>query len=190
MWGWRWSKTFYPENSTPLGGYTHTQSCGGVLVEQVIPKVQAFWKLARRSPWPLLTLRGNTLPFYRSSKGVCPTGYISFPRLRVPRAWSVCVLSLRSQFVLSLRGFLGFVSGSIIIFSEFARSSIGNFSRFAHASSSFLDFDVHNFVHFSPLRRRFEWLSRASLGLRLHFSTVHRLLNAALLAIVNAQLSV
>ena len=63
--------------------------------------------------------------------------HMTFQRLRVPRAWSVCVLSLRSQFVLSLREF-----------------------------------------------------SRASLGLRLHFSTVHRLLNADLLAIVNAQLSV
>ena len=193
MWGRRWSKMFFLKKLPPFGGYTHTQSCGGVLVEQAIPKTAGVLVLVLRSFLLLAADRYIKIYLWSAVIPSMHTGGIShmtFLRLRVPRAWSVCVLSLRSQFVLSLRGFLGFVSGSIIIFSEFARSSIGNFSRFAHASSSFLDFDVHNFVHFSPLRRRFEWLSRASLGLRLHFSTVPRLLNAALLAIVNAQLSV
>lgn len=130
MWGLRWSKIIIILQLVTTGGLC-SQSCGGVLVEQVIPKVQAFWKLARRSPWPLLTLRGNTLPFYRSSKGVCPTGYISFPRLRVPRAWSVCVLSLRSQFVLSLRWFsrsslgvqVGISHGSLTLRVNFSTSS-------------------------------------------------------------------
>ena len=49
MWGRRKSKTFYPENSTPLGGYTHTQSCGGVLVEQAIPKTAGVLVLVLRS---------------------------------------------------------------------------------------------------------------------------------------------
>lgn len=36
--GRRWSKIFLTSKKNLVGGYTHTQSCGGVLVEQVIPK--------------------------------------------------------------------------------------------------------------------------------------------------------
>ena len=67
-WGWRRSKTFYPENSTPLGGYTHTQSCGGVLVEQVIPNRRAIWCLScgAFSYWRLIGISRYTyaLPSY------------------------------------------------------------------------------------------------------------------------------
>ena len=148
MWGRRRSKIFLTSKKNLVGGYTHAQSCGGVLVEQVIPKVQAFWKLARRSPWPLLTLKGNTLPFYRSSKGVCPTGYIAFPRLRVPRAWSVCVLSLRSQFVLSSRWFSRSSLGVQTGISHGSLTLRVTFSRFARGSFAFLDSS-------STVKRRF-----------------------------------
>ena len=67
-WGRRRSKTFYPENSTPLGGYTHTQSCGGVLVEQAIPNRRAIWCLScgAFSYWRLIGISRYTydLPQY------------------------------------------------------------------------------------------------------------------------------
>ena len=120
-----------------------------------------------------LTLKGNTLPFYRSSKRRVPYGVYIFSTLASSKSLK-CVRSLTSFSVRSIVA---------VIFSEFARSSSGNFSRFAHASSKFLGF-------VSTSMCIILYISRGSLEVRLHFSTVHRLLNADLLAIVNTQLRV
>ena len=150
MWGLRWSKIIIILQLVTTGGLC-SQSCGGVLVKQVIPKVQAFWKLARRSPWPLLTLKSNTLPFYRSSKRRVPYGVYIFYTLASSKSLK-CVRSLTS----------------------FSVRSIGNFSRFAHASSKFLGFVSASMCIILYISRRFFAASSDFLGLRSGFVCISR----------------
>ena len=80
-----------------------------------------------------------------------------------------CVRSLTSFSVRSIVA---------VIFSEFARSSSGNFSRFAHASSKFLGFVSGSITIFSGFARAsmciILYISRGSLEVRLHFSPLRR----------------
>ena len=80
--------------------------------------------------------------------------------------WSLkCVRSLTSFSVRSIVA---------VIFSEFARSSSGNFSRFAHASSKFLGFVSASMCIILYISRRFFAASSDFLGLRSGFVCISR----------------
>lgn len=107
------------------------------------------------------------------------------PRAAAAFWWSKLYQKRRAFWLLALRGFLRYPNSGwhalksvrsivAVIFSEFARSSSGNFSRFAHASSKFLGFVSTSMCIILYISRRFVADSSDFLGLRSGFVCISR----------------